>query len=56
MTSARDFVGATPLHDAVPSGKINAVKKLLEHGADVNVRTSARSAQGESLFSIWAQS
>jgi len=54
--NVRDSVGATPLHDATLSGKINAVKKLLEHGADVNVRTTGAIVVMEEYAGIFTES
>jgi ankyrin repeat protein len=54
--NVRDSVGATPLHDAVLSGKVNAVKKLLEHGADVNVRTTGAIVVMEDYAGIFTES
>ena len=38
MIDARDNVGRTPLHWAAGNAYIGAVRLLLEHGVDVNVR------------------
>ena len=34
--NARDDAGFTPLQDAALAGKVDAVRMLLEHGADIN--------------------
>jgi ankyrin repeat protein len=38
VTVNDSFTGKTPLHLAVEKANIQAVRLLLEHGADVNVR------------------
>jgi ankyrin repeat protein len=39
--NARDANGGTALHEAVRQGKIEWVKELVAHGADLNARTEA---------------
>ena len=37
--NVKDTTGATPLHEAVRQGKLQMVKDLIAHGADLNART-----------------
>jgi len=54
--NVRDSVGATPLHDATLSGKVNAVRSLLMHGADVNVKTTGAIVVMEDYAGIFTES
>jgi Ankyrin repeats (3 copies) len=40
VVNARDANGWTPLHESVRGGHIDAIKLLVEHGADVNSKTN----------------
>lgn len=44
VVHARDANGWTPLHESVRGGHLEAVKLLVEHGADVNSKTDANGA------------
>jgi hypothetical protein len=45
-----DHLGNTPLHDAVRTGRIDAVEKLIELGADINVRSNKESDYWERWY------
>jgi hypothetical protein len=40
VVNARDANGWTPLHESVRGGHMDAIKLLVEHGADVNLKTN----------------
>jgi len=49
-----DHFGSTPLHDAVRTGRLEAVQKLVQLGANVNIRANGkqdywRASDGEPL-------
>ena len=61
VIDARSVFGSTALHAAVRGGKVQAVRLLLVHGADVNARDSRgwapyqlKSALGQEMAELLA--
>ncbi|KIX00054.1 uncharacterized protein Z518_10981 [Rhinocladiella mackenziei CBS 650.93] len=46
-----DRLGNTPLHDSVQTGQVEAVRKLIQLGADVSIRANKESHYGGERFS-----